>query len=206
MMLLAWALPPDASCVDIGASRGDVLAEFVRLSPLGRHVAFEPIPAAHAALAQRFPGVDVRCTALADASGTANFQHVVSRPAYSGLRTRDYPGNEQVETIEVQVARLDDALPDGFAPTLIKVNVEGAELGVLRGGIDTLRRHRPIIVFEHGRGAREHYGTTADDVYTLLVDDIGMRIFDMDGNGPYSADAFAVQSDGPRWNWVATPG
>ena len=35
---------------------------------------------------------------------------------------------------------------------------------------------------------------------------LGMRIFDLDGNGPYSAEQFAAESDGPRWNWVATPG
>jgi FkbM family methyltransferase len=202
---MAALLRPDANCIDVGANTGAVLADAVRLAPLGRHIAFEPIPAAYAALTERFPGVDVRRAALSDTRGTATFEHVISRPAYSGLKTRDYPGAEKVETIEVDVERLDDALPEGFAPALVKIDVEGAELGVLRGGIETLRRHRPIVVLEHGRGAREHYGTTAADIYGLLVDEIGLRIFDMDGNGPYRCDDFAEQSDGPRWNWVATP-
>lgn len=204
-MLLAWLLTEDSNCVDVGASRGLMLQEFVRLAPLGRHVAFEPIPDAHAALAARFPGVDVRCAALADEPGTATFNHVRSHPAYSGLRRRDYPGVEDIEVITVQVARLDDVLPADLAPTLIKIDVEGGELGVLRGGLETLRRHRPVVVFEHGRGAREHYGTSADDIYALLVEDVGLRILDMDGNGPYTREEFAAESDGRRWNWVAVP-
>jgi FkbM family methyltransferase len=204
-MLLAWTLRADSTCVDVGASRGLMLAEFARLAPRGRHVAFEPIPEAHAGLVERFPAVDVRCAALSDEPGTATFNHVRSRPAYSGLKTRDYPGDEKIEVITVRVERLDDALPADLVPALLKIDVEGGELGVLRGGIETLRRHRPVVVFEHGRGAREHYGTTSDDVYDLLVEDVGLRIFDMDGNGPYDRDRFAAESDGSRWNWVAVP-
>ena len=32
--------------------------------------------------------------------------------------------------------------------SLIKIDVEGGELGVLRGGIETLRKHRPAILCE----------------------------------------------------------
>lgn len=205
MMLLSWTIAADANCVDVGASAGAILEQFVRLAPQGRHHAFEPIPSAHAALVERFPGVSVHRTALADKPGTASFHHVRSRPAYSGLRERDYPGEVDVELITVDVARLDDVLPQDYAPTIIKIDVEGGELGVLTGARETLLRHRPLVVFEHGRGAREHYGTSADDVYALLVDDVGMRLFDMDGGGPYSRIDFAAESNGPRWNWLAAP-
>ncbi|MEP7055348.1 MAG: FkbM family methyltransferase [Actinomycetota bacterium] len=205
MMLLAWALAADSNCVDVGASAGVVLEEFVRLAPQGRHVAFEPIPDAHAALVARFPGVEVHCAALADEPGSASFHHVRSRPAYSGLRERDYPGEVDVELITVDVHRLDDVLPEAYVPTLIKIDVEGGELGVLRGARRILGQHRPLLVFEHGKGAREHYGTSADDIFTLLVDELDMRLFDMDGGGPYDRLRFATESNGPRWNWLAAP-
>lgn len=205
MMLLAWTLSTDSNCIDVGVSKGEMLEQFVRLAPAGRHFAFEPIPEAHALLVPRFPGVSVHQLALADEAGTTTFHHVRSAPAYSGLRKRDYPADFDVQLIDVEVARLDDVLPADYVPHLIKIDVEGGELGVLRGGLRTLQEHRPCVVFEHGRGGREHYGTSADDIFDLLVDDVRLRLFDMDGNGPYSRSDFRTESDGPRWNWFATP-
>ena len=42
--VLASSLRPDGTYVDIGADRGQVLREAVRVAPGARHVAFEPIP------------------------------------------------------------------------------------------------------------------------------------------------------------------
>ena len=45
---------------------------------------------------------------------------------------------------------------------------EGAELQVLEGAVTTLQRHRPIVIFEHGSGSAETYGTLPADVFGLL--------------------------------------
>ena len=76
---------------------------------------------------------------------------------------------------------------------------------VLRGGLKLLRRHRPTIVFEHGIGASENYGSGPDDIHGLLVDDLGMRIFDLDGTGPYTAEEFRAVFSQPIWNFMAVP-
>ena len=76
---------------------------------------------------------------------------------------------------------------------------------VLRGAMRTLRRHRPAIVFEHGVGASERYGTTPGDIHGLLVEDLGMRIFDLDGAGPYDRAAFEAVFGEPIWNFLARP-
>jgi FkbM family methyltransferase len=79
----------------------------------------------------------------------------VSSPALRGLRPRSYgetPVN--VEEITVDMVRLDDVLPPGYDLRLIKIDVEGAELEVLRGAIGIVERCRPYIIFEHGNGWR----------------------------------------------------
>jgi FkbM family methyltransferase len=203
-VLIAGCVAEDACTIDVGANVGRVLAELTRLAPGGRHIAYEPIPALAAELTRRFPMVDVRCKALSDEAGEVEFTHVISRPGYSGFRERTYPGPEQLERIRVPVERLDDALEDGLVPSFIKVDVEGAEGQVFRGAIETLERHRPLVVFEHGKGAASAYGTTPTDVHELLVDRARLRIFDMDGRGPLSADEFSeVFEDGSRWNFFA---
>lgn len=203
-LLVAASLAADGSAIDIGANEGRVLHEIVRVAPAGRHIAYEPIPELAEDLIRRYPGVDVRRAALSDEQGEAEFTHVKSRSGYSGLRERTYPGKEELEKIQVRIERLDDTLPEGFVPAFVKIDVEGAEVGVFRGAIEMLERHRPVVVFEHGKGGAPAYGTGPADVYALLVDRAGMRIFDMDGEGPYSRDQLEqVFELGTHWNFFA---
>jgi FkbM family methyltransferase len=203
-LLVAATLAPDSSGIDVGANEGRVLDEIVRVAPAAHHIAYEPIPSLAAELARRFAAVDVRCAALSDEEGEVEFVHVKSRPGYSGLRERPYPGREEVERIQVHVERLDDVLPEGFKPSLVKIDVEGAEGKVLAGAIETLERHRPFVVFEHGKGASPIYGTTPADIYALLVERARLRIFDMDGAGPYSrAQLEQTVELGTHWNFFA---
>lgn len=201
--LLAFSLREDSNCVDVGCHQGEVLREMIRLAPRGRHIAFEPVPASHAALAASLPGVEVRQAAAADEDGEAEFVVVPDLPSHSGLRERSYPGELRTERVRVRTERIDSALPEDYVPRLIKIDVEGAELQVLRGAVETLRRHRPIVWFEHGLGASDRYGTRPADVHGLLVGELGMRIFDADGGGPYSETEFEEVFTEPMWNFVA---
>jgi FkbM family methyltransferase len=204
--ILAAVLAADACCIDVGAHRGAVLADLVRLAPRGRHLAYEPLPELAALLAARFPAVEVRNAALSDRAGEREFVRVVDDPGWSGFRERPTPGESRVERLVVRTERLDDALPEGFAPALIKIDVEGAELEVLDGALGTLAAHRPVVVFEHGAGSADHYGTRPEDVHARLCDGAGLRIFDLDGGGPYSADRLAAAFwAGERVNFLARP-
>jgi FkbM family methyltransferase len=204
-VLIATALGANDSAIDVGAHSGAVLAEVVRVAPGGRHIAYEPLPAFADVLRRRFPQVEVREAALSDQNGKSRFVHVADAPEYSGLKERTYPGyeNSPRHELEVRIERLDDVLPEDFRPALIKIDVEGAELQVMRGATDTLRRHLPIVVFEHGIGASDRYGSRPEDVHELLVSDLGMRIFDLDGEGPYTRDKFVDVFPAPIWNFVA---
>jgi FkbM family methyltransferase len=205
-MLLAFALPADANCVDIGAADGKVLIEIARVAPLGHHIAYEPLPVFADGLALRFPGIDVRRVALSDTNGETSFTYVRDRPWVSGLRETPDKGGRQRETIRVRTARLDDDLPEGYVPHYLKIDVEGAEEMVFRGALETIRRHRPIVTFQHGRGSTEYYGTKPSDIYRLLDRDAGLRIFDMDGGGPYTAAAFQTAYDtNSYFHFVARP-
>jgi FkbM family methyltransferase len=206
-VLLSVALRRDAHTIDVGAHSGAVLREILRVAPAGRHLAYEPLPEYAAMLTTQFPSVVVNNAALSDENGTARFVHVDSAPEYSGLREREYHGVDDVRKHEITVRteRLDDVLPAGFEPDLIKIDVEGAETLVLRGALRTLARHRPLVIFEHGIGASERYGSGPNELHDLLVGELGMRIFDLDGEGPYTRQRFEQVFPEPIWNFVAVP-
>jgi FkbM family methyltransferase len=201
--LLERELAPESHCLDVGAHEGEVLVHMVRLAPRGRHVAWEPLPALAARLRADFPGVEVRQAALSDAAGERDFAHVVDDPGWSGFVARPSPAGGPVDMIKVRCERLDDALADGVEPAFVKIDVEGAELEVLRGAAETLRRHRPLVAFEHGAGSADHYGTTPEDVHDFLTG-MGYSILGLDGDGPYSRERFAeLFASGERVNFLA---
>jgi methyltransferase, FkbM family len=176
--VMQQVLKKNSNCVDIGCHLGDVLAPMLRLAPEGRFFAFEPLPSLFKQLQFRF-GKDERIrlynVALSEAAGAECFQYVLNAPAYSGfLRTDEKRPKDMVQTIMVEKASLDDVLK-GVDVDLIKLDVEGAELQVLRGGLKTLRRCRPYVIFEHAEHAR-YYDTKPDDVFDLLNGECGLRV------------------------------
>jgi FkbM family methyltransferase len=201
-LLLAFCLPEDANCIDIGAHSGVLLREMVRCAPRGSHIAYEPLPELAQRLSREFPGVEVRNAAVSNHTGHAHFYRVRDDPMQSGLRLRTGADTAIADPIPVEVERLDDSLPPDYVPSLIKIDVEGGERQVIEGAMGTITRHAPIVCFEHGPGAEKEYETSPALVYDLLVG-AGMRIFDIDGNGPYSKAQFVRVYDEPIWNFVA---
>ncbi len=176
--LMSERLKVDSNCIDVGCHKGEMLDLMLRFSPRGRHFAFEPIPEMYDNLKVKYNGkATVMPYALSDKEGKTTFNHVKNAPAYSGIKKRKYDiENPEIIEIEVKLARLDDVIPDDIKIDFIKIDVEGAELGVLKGGGKIISTHKPLVVFEFGLGASDYYGTKPDDIYNLLVNDYGMNI------------------------------
>jgi FkbM family methyltransferase len=156
---------------DIGANYGYFSA--LAASRAGSLVAFEPTAATHAVLSRnlRRVGIDPENAvklALSDAPGTAVI-HRYSSSGNNSLYERSLPpghplqrdGEEtvQVDTLDAVFQRLELAPPE-----VIKIDVEGAELGVLRGGRETLRAHLPDILLEWGETTSHDAGYERRDV------------------------------------------
>jgi len=87
---------------------------------------------------------------------------------------------------------------DGFVaaggplPHLIKIDVEGGEYEVLRGGGELLRNHRPLLIVEvhHPRAAEQIAAWLKDCNYTLhwKIEDYPRRLF-----------AWPMEYDGAAW-------
>jgi len=142
--------------IDVGAARGNYTAQLVPLSR--RVIAFEPVPYFADALRELFADtsvVQIEQVALSDQSGSREMR--VTNDLY---RSAIESGNElrhsaSVETIPVRVSSLDEYSLHNVG--FVKIDVEGHELAVLRGGLETIHRERPNVLVEveeqHRRGA-----------------------------------------------------
>ncbi len=201
--VLAGTLPGDGTYVDVGTNRGQVLREAVRVAPQGRHIAFEPIPALAAEVTRAFPSVDCRQKAIGARAGAAEFCHFKMLDGWSGLRRSPQISNERgdPEFITVEVSTLDGELGD-LTPSVIKIDVEGAELDVLDGARTVLAEARPVVIFEHVVSAGALYGASPAAPWDLLIE-LGYQVFAITGDGPFSRAAFAENTS--LVNWLATP-
>ena len=143
--------------VDVGANFGlHTLSAANLVGERGRVLAFEPIPANLELLWRnlRLNRLERRVTvapqALSDSDEALLEMHYV--PGEPDLTASLRPGPGSPQTIRVMNSRLDAyAFPEGFSSRLIKIDVEGAELSVLRGARETLDRFRPLLLIEvHG--------------------------------------------------------
>jgi FkbM family methyltransferase len=148
LALLPALVPPGSTAVDVGAHRGLYAYHLSRLvGPQGRVYCIEPQRDLAAYLERALPRAAVINAALSDRAGSAS----LSIPIHAGHRV---PGHATLEhsfdgglDTTVALTRLDDLPLEGDI-RLIKIDVEGHELAVVRGGLEVLARHRPALIME----------------------------------------------------------
>lgn len=179
--VMSRALRPDAVCIDVGASSGEILKQIMQATPEGEHYAVEALPHQVEILTEQFPKVHVFGCAVSDRTGEVPFHFVVNRSTFSGLqpRTYDFGYPAEVEEIRVATERLDNLIPEDVQVDFIKMDIEGGEYHAMLGGTKTITRCQPIIVFEAGAGAITNYGVSLEMIHDLIVRDFGMKLSTM---------------------------
>jgi FkbM family methyltransferase len=221
-------LQPGMTFLDVGANDG-IYAVFAasRVGPDGTVWAFEPSAREVARLQFNLDlnhlSVRVFPIALADVSGQANltvggYEH----EAHNTLGAFAYQGIEANGTETVEVRQLDTVLEDNPLPRIdvMKLDVEGAELRVLRGAISTIEHYRPYIVFEVSEKSLYHQNCTREELLAFLQSR-RYRLYSFDPQtglpmaaspGVYSDNMIAVPAEKPlpaaaSWPWpVPAPG
>ena len=158
----------DDAVYDVGANVGTTTLFFARRVPHGRVHAFEPSPAMRAVLQRNIElndvtNVSVHPFGLSDRAGVGSLQLAHAGNPGSAFFTDGGGGGTIVD-----VRTMDESMAQQPAPSFVKIDVEGLELRVLRGGERTITTHRPALVVEINRTALERAGTDTGAIAALL--------------------------------------
>lgn len=131
---------PGSLCIDVGANVGVYVLQFAHWSgPEGRVVAFEPGPGARAALERhvRMNRLDDRVTIVSAAVGAEPGEAVLFANGSEGMNRLHAPNPMLagvVKPLVVPIVTLDDyCAAHGLQPDWLFLDIEGEELGALRG-------------------------------------------------------------------------
>jgi FkbM family methyltransferase len=164
------SLRPGHVAVDIGCHKGAYSYWMRRqVGPSGAVFAFEPQPCQVAYLRKAFASlpfdnVVLVPMALSDSVGRATLQipegqgqtHAASLEGGAGSRQQGASNSRfgsllqaPYSLLEVDTTTLDTFFADQpRGPDFLKIDVEGHELAVLRGGRNTIEKHRPTLLIE----------------------------------------------------------
>ncbi len=140
--------------IDVGANVGHYTKRFSELvGPTGRVIAFEPVPETFALLAANLQVLPKANATLINAAVSDKTNLVgMSVPAFdTGLRNFYQAHLSDSPESDLQVLTLCvDSLNITHKITLIKIDAEGHEAGVLRGMHQILLRDKPTLIVETG--------------------------------------------------------
>jgi FkbM family methyltransferase len=164
-------LRPGMTVVDVGANQGIYTLLFAELVGSSGHVlAFEPDPVLCSALRQnlRRNGTS-NVTVYENALGARSEQRLLLRSAVNSGDNRltiEAPSQER-EGVIVATRPLDE-LTHGRKVDFVKIDVQGWELEVLQGMVETLRSSSPMVFFEYSPADLRAAGAAPSDVWTFF--------------------------------------
>ena len=207
----------EGAFVDVGVNLGQTLLKVRTLAPGRPYIGFEPNPLC-VAFARRLIAINAFRDAIVAPFGLSDAPQVLQLFAQPGdpvdssatVLPAMYTTQDDWERTPVAVVRGDDALASMEVGRVgvIKVDVEGAELEVLRGLEATLSAHRPSVLCEilpsysHGQ-KRWSFRQPRVDALVTMMQAAGYRLFRLlPGGGVVSLDAIDAHSDSTLTNYA----
>jgi FkbM family methyltransferase len=182
--------------IEVGANVGaHTLLMAQSVLPSGRVYAFEPTEFASKKLRRNLDLNPNLTNVSVHKNLVTNGTHTVPRLQIASSWRSD--GKQVIpETVSVPAISIDEFVATNALPSLslLKIDVDGYDLKVLRGARETILRFRPIIFVELCQYALAEQGDSIQDLF-LLMTEIGCRGFDEVGK-PLTAESALNASGG----------
>jgi FkbM family methyltransferase len=170
--------------IDVGALHGLFSLAFVHGRNNVRAIAIEPgtsaceVVDAHMRM-NRIDNITLLRTAVSDRSGELA---MVARGPHMETVTAEATQSDLDRAVSYQVTTIDRICDEiNIRPDLLKIDVEGYELNVLRGSERVLREDGPTIFLELHPGLLANFGQTPAELLTFLAA-LGYRFHSLRGD------------------------
>lgn len=186
---LIKSLPSEGVFFDVGAHHGfySLLAHFLTDEHKTQIHTFEPTDV-HYALTEMnvrpYKNIHASKYAICERSGTRTFYmtmgagSTIEKDFFKDVASVDL---SEFKTIEVSCTTLDEyCVKNSVLPTFIKIDVEGSENEVLKGGIETIKRGYPTIAMEIW--SKPHNNKNHIEAVQILMD-LGYQMYKIENDG-----------------------
>lgn len=184
-------LKPEHVFLDIGANFGEFTILAAKYITRGRVFSFEPDPKTFCKLKRNcelnaLTNVVLFDCALGDDEKKTNLYSPSSNlHSHEGLMSLLPISNETEEISSVRVRCLDNIKEIAAHNRIdfVKIDVEGAELAVLKGGFDTFVKHTPMLIVEINEERFNKFGYCTKDLISFIgkIKKYNFFLFHLDG-------------------------
>ena len=155
-----WGLKKEGVYIDVGGNMGNHSLFFINHCKATKLYTFEPEENCHAVVKKN---LETNATKEYKLFNMAAWD---KKTALKLIRFESFLNTGQSQVVEAEdgdtpADTLDNLIPPDDKVVMIKIDVEGSEPQVLRGGINLIKKHKPVIICE-----------TATDQEFQRVDDI----------------------------------
>lgn len=152
---------PGDICVDIGANIG--YFSFLMATLGAKVLAFEPSQYGFERFSANLslnPGLDIQAKRI----GLGDKKHTITEAIEARFSERvlahDHPESIVIETLDsYELRKLD----------FLKIDVDGHDVSAIRGSLETLKRHKPVVLAEFCERVLKPYGTSAQELGDLFL-------------------------------------
>jgi len=178
---------PDRAFYDVGSLHGYCALMAAAILDVGSSFAFEMNPVFTAGIRNNLSLNDHLDTHLhVINAGVSNKTRLQVPCHYHGFALRVEPDKETVASLEtegfdntnIDIITLDHFLAlTGLAPSVVKIDVEGSQMSILKGATTLLKRFSPVLFIESdNQSAVNHEGISMSEICEFLMTDFGYEI------------------------------
>jgi FkbM family methyltransferase len=182
-----------AVILDIGANIGITAMYFSKLNTGANIIAFEPHPHTYERAMQNlskndFRNIDFRMMGLGEKKERLKLYEV--NPNNPGMN-RIIPGQQNFPYVEIFISTLDEFVREQNIDTVdfVKIDVEGFEYSVIKGGENTLRKYKPVLFIELDDNNLRENNSSAAGLISLLTSYGYTQLIRADNHQPLSTSA-----------------
>jgi FkbM family methyltransferase len=162
--LVTRIAPKGGTFIDVGAHLGTIFSFAQRHDPTLTIYAFEAQATKYEVLTRLYPYARIYNVAIGEEEGETSFYVNPHKTGYNSL----LPSEGLIEQ-QVRLATIDGLLPH-VSPDVIKIDIEGAELGALRGAGKAIARGKPTIMFECVLRQENALGYSAEKIWKWFAE------------------------------------